>query len=333
MRAHVVRRYLAKTAEFSFLSDDRFRPPASIAKAVDKGTLPLEVLNVWKYVVERQTEMGKFSYNTAVDYWRNKCNKMMEAGHFSMPDGGNTLPQEWVTALGGKGAQGDFKVKTGEQVEDWTKEAIKSKQLLDSVGRSAMDWLLWCTHYEKDLKECQDRIDLHLRVLTNRKEDNGRNLGEKGIARRKEWLEKAHSDFDSKQKEIDRCKGAIEALQAQLARYNEHKSPTIEFEKEFQFMLLLAAKDFDKKTILDAVGKAIERFEQGLEIPMASPIDDPSRYQGYKQAGILDFLGDALSKAWDFLKSAWGKLMGWVDDLVGDTKKIENLLTRAGAPA
>jgi hypothetical protein len=307
----VVSRYLAKKAAFDFISDDRFRPPAAIAKAVQTGELPAESLNVWKYVVTKMDT--HFSYAAALSHWRNKCNKM---------GGELTLPTKFMEGLGGAGAEGDFKVKTGEQIEDWSKEMLRSKGLLAEVGNSIHDWKLEIGHFEREMSEAQEKIDTHLKGIA---EGNR-------VKQRQDWLEKARKAFDENQKELDRCKKALTDLETTMARYDEHKSPTIEFEKEFQFMLLLAAKDFDKKAILEAVGKAIERFEQGLDIPMATPADAPAQYQGYKSAGVLDAVSGVLSKAWDFLKSAWASLTGWIDDLMGDTKKIDDLLTRAGAP-
>lgn len=316
----VVSRYLKKAA-FSLVSDDRFRPPAAIVSAVERSELPPEVLNVWKYVVGRMGD--HFNYGAALKHWRNKCNKM---------GGALTLPQKFVEGLGGEGAEGAFSVKTGEQIEDWVKETLKSKGLIAEVGNSAHDWELEIGHFEREVAEAQDKIDLHLRVLAQGKDDAGRTLKEKGIAQRQKWLEEAKSTLDANQKELDKCKAALDELRATMARYDEHKSPTIEFEKEFQFMLLLAAKDFDQKTILEAVGKAVKRFQEGLDIPDTRVQPDMSRYTGYKEAGLLDFLSGALAKAWEFLKSAWAGFTDWISDIKKDTAKLDALLTKAGAP-
>ena len=310
--ATVVSRYLAKKAAFSFMSDDRFRPPAAIVNAVDSGKLPAEVLNVWKYVVQKQG--SHFEYGASIKHWRNKCNKM---------GGPLTLPEEYMKGLGGEGAEGAFKVKTGEQIEDWVKECLKSKGLLAEVGNSIHDWELEIGHFRREVSEAQEKVDLHLKGIA---EGNR-------VKQRQAWLETARKALDENQKELDKCEAALAELKATMARYDEHKSPTIEFEKEFQFMMLLLAKDFDQKTVLGAVEKAVNRFKEGLDIPMASPTDDPSKYQGYKAAGILDFLSNALAKAWEALKGAWAAFTDWLGDLRGDTKKVGDLLTLAGAPA
>lgn len=290
----VVSRFLGKQASFEMLSDDRFRPPASIANAVAEGKLPAEVLNVWKYVVTKQAD--HFEYAAAVKHWRNKCAKM-----------NIVLPPEYIEGLGGKGSQGAFAVKTGEQVEDWVKETLKSKGLIADVGNSCHDWLLEINSLEREAAEAQEKMDTHIKGIA---EGNR-------VKQRQEWLEKAKTTLSEKVKELDVCKKALKELEEALTRYDTHHSPTVEFEKEFQFMMLLAAKDFDKKDVLAAVAKAVQRFEEGLDMPVTE----------VKVAG----LGDILGKAWEFLKSAWADFKGWVSDLMGTTKKLNSLLDKADA--
>lgn len=306
----VVSRFLSREAAFMALADDRFRPPLSIVNGVDSGVLPAEVLSVWKYVVETQGSHAK--YGDAVEHWRNKCKKMSIA-----------LPAEYSEkgSLGGEGSQGPWKVKTGEQVEDWVKECLKSKGLIEEVGRSVYEWKLQINHYEREVNDAQGLVDKHLAGIS---EGNR-------VKQRQQWLEKAKKSLDENKKELDRCKEACDELEKQLARYAEHKSPTVEFEKEFQFMLGIAAKDFSNKQVLEAVAKALERFEKGLPMPGAGPQDDPAMYGGYKAAGIGDAVLGLLEKAWDFVKSAFKDLADWVKDLTADTKKLEGLLDKAGA--
>lgn len=296
--ATVVRRFLAKKAGFGILSDDRFRPPASIANAVAEGKMPEEVLNVWKYVATKHSD--HFEYNACVVHWRNKCAKM-----------GIALPPEYIEGLGGKGSQGAFAAKTGEQVEDWVKETLKSKGLLAEVGNSVHDWLMEINSFERKVAEAQEDIDKHMKGLAE---------GDR-VKQRQKWLEGAQKKFDAAQKELDACKAALKDLQDQMARYDSHKAPTVAFEAEFQLMMQLAAKDFDKKSVLEAVQKAIQRFEQGLDLPEMSD----------KTAGLTDIIPAFLSKAWDFLKSAWAEFTNWVGELVGTTKKLDKLLSAAGA--
>lgn len=313
--ATVVSRYLAKKAAFSLLSDDRFRPPAAIVNAVSEGRLKAEVLGAWKYVVEQQGD--HFNYAAAVKYWRNKCNKMAQEKEEYF------LPEEFQKGLGGEGAEGAFKVKTGDEIEEWVKECLTSKGLIVQVGNSVQQWELQIGHFRREVTDAQEKIDTHIKGIA---EGNR-------VKQRQEWLEKARKTLADNQKELDKCKAALAEIKATMARYDEHKSPTIEFEKEFQFLMLLLAKDFDQETVLGAVDNAVKRFKKGLDIPMATPVDDPSKYQGYKAAGILDFLSNALAKAWEALKGAWAAFTDWLGDLRGDTKKVGDLLTLAGAPA
>jgi hypothetical protein len=299
--AHIVRRFLASKP---VLSDVRFQPPKWLVAAVDSGELTVETLNVWKYVAG---ELGNhFAYGAATKYWRNKCLKM-----------GYMVPEKFIEGGGGEGAQGPWRVKSGDQIEEWVKATLKSKGFLSDVGNSVHDWQMEIGSIERELSEAQGRVDKHLSAMASGKVD----------ARRRKWLDGAQSDLAKFSKQLAEANKAMTDLIATTARYEQHKSPTLEFEKEFQFMLLLAGKDFDKKQILSAVETAIDRFEKGLEMPEAAPSDDPSKYQGYKSAGLLDFL----NKAWTFLKNAWTVFTDWIGDLVGTTKKIDDMLTKAGA--
>lgn len=294
----VVRRFLASR---SLEADAKFQPPKWLVSAVDSGELQVECLNVWKYVADQLA--SHFSYAAATKYWRNKCLKM-----------GYSIPEKLMEGGGGEGATGPWRVKTGDQIEEWVKATLKSKGLLADMGRSAHDWRMEINSLERELSEAQGRVDKHVKALAAGSKD----------ARRKKWLDEAQSDLAKFGKQMAEANKALEDLLATAARYEQHKSPTLEFEREFQFMLLLAGKDFDKEAVLKAVQTAIDRFEKGLEIPDAGPADDVGRYQGYKTAGILD-------KVWTFLKNAWSLFTDWVSDLVGTTKKLDKMLTEAGA--
>ena len=208
-------------------------------------------------------------------------------------------------------------MKSGDQIEEWVKSTLKSKGLMSDLGRTAHDWQMEINSLERELSEAQGRVDKHLSAMSAGKVN----------AQRKKWLDGAQTDLAKFSKELADANKALTDLLATTVRYEQHKSPTLEFEKEFQFMLLVAKKDFDKKQILEAVLKAVARFEEGLDIPEGGPSDDPAKYQGYKAAGIMDLLG----KAWTFVKNAWASFKDWVGDLTGTTKKIGDMLSKAGA--
>jgi hypothetical protein len=299
--AKIVHRYLAARSAHD---DARFQPPKWLVAAVDSGEIQVECLNVWKYVTD---QLGNhFDYGAAVKYWRNKCLKM-----------GYAIPEKFIEGGGGEGAAGPWRVKTGDQIEEWVKATLKSHGLLADVGRSVHDWQMEIGSLEREVAEAQGRVDKHLAAMA----------GGKVNAQRKKWLDSAQADLIRFSKQLSEANDEMQKLVKTAARYEKHKSPTLEFEKEFQFMMLVASKDFDKKQILEAVSKAIERFETGMEIPDAGPGDDSARYQGYKAAGI----GDLLDKAINWLKSAWALFTGWIADLAGTTKKLDKMLSEAGA--
>ena len=295
----VARRFLA----FSVLSDERFRPPKEIVNAVDSGEIPAEALNVWKAVVEFQTQGARpLEYGAAYKYWRNKCLK-----------NGIALPASLLA--GGKGAtHGPWKVKNGDEIEEWVKQTLKSKGLMDEVAKTAHDWEMEIVHLERMIQETNAKIE-------------GRLRGSGPGARTP--LEKSKAEMAKYQKAIEDAVIELDRLKKESARYLKAQNCSIEFEKEFQFMMLIAAKDLDKKGVMESVKKAIERFEQGLDIPDAeSPAHDVEKY---KNAGILDDIGGALKKAWDWLASSFQSLLDWFLDLGEDTDKISKMLDQAGA--
>lgn len=307
---NVIRRFLASHAPVA--ADSRFTPPRGIVNGVDTGELPVECLNIWKYVVEYEGERfnpkNPKSWAATVQHWRNKCAKM-----------GIVLPKKYIEELGGEGGAGRWSAKTGEQIEDWVRETIKSKQLLDQVGRSCYDWKLWIAHYEKKAAEAQELIDKHIKGMAEAKTD-------KGVAQRKKWLEGARKDLSEQIDQLEKARKALASLEEQAQRYNQSQVPTIEFEKEFQFMLLLALKEFDKKQVLEAVQTAIQRVEQGLDIPGGYPSTEG--LEGYRTAGVMD----ALTKAWDFLVDKFEQFVDWMKGLLGLTNRIEKMMNEAGAP-
>ena len=296
----VLRRYIASLNVQAY--DKKYVPPASIVNAVETGALPQEVLNCWKYCAEALGE--RFEYNACIVYWRNKCAKM-----------NITLPKEYVEGLGGKGAQGRWAGKPGDDVEVWVKETIKSQGVLDDLGRSILDWKQWAMHYEEKVEEAQALVDKHLKGI----EEGNR------VKQRTTWLEKARKDLAEQSSDLEKARKAMKDLEEAANKYPETKCPTIEFEKEFQFMVLLALKEFDKTDVLKAVQTAIERVEQGIEIPGAMTPEEGTI--GYKQAGLFDALG----KAWDYLSDKFHTFVNWVEGLMGLTKKIDKMMSDAGA--
>lgn len=233
---------------------------------------------------------------------------------------GIVLPEKYIKAMGGPGGAGRWAVTPGEQIEEWVKERLQSRGLIDQLERSVYDWQLWIGHYEKELAAAQVRVDKHLAGLAKAK-------SEAGVRQRTDWLETARADLAKEVDSLEKARKAIAALEEAAKRHESHKVPTVEFEKEFQFMVLLALKQFNHDQVMTAVQTALERVEQGLDIPDATPSDDPSRYEGYKSAGVMD----TLTKAWDFLVDKFQTFMDWVAGILGYTKRINKLMDAAGA--
>ena len=182
------------------------------------------------------------------------------------------------------------------------------------MAKTAHDWEMEITHLERMLQETEAKIE-------------GRLRGSGPGARTP--LEKSKTELVKYAKQMADAKAELARLQTETARYSKAQNCAIEFEKEFQFMMLVAAKDLDKKGVLESVKKAIERFEQGLAIPDAeSPSHDIEKY---KNAGILDAIGGALTKAWDWLSNTFDALIEWFKDLGQDTDKVSKMLDQAGA--
>jgi len=306
--AKVVRRFLATSIPLTVVADARFKPPRGILNGVETGELPREVLNVWKYVVERQGE--HYQYDACVEHWRNKCARM-----------NIVLPQKYIKELGGKGGAGRWAVTAGEQVEDWVKENLKSEGLMDGVGRSVYDWTLWIEHWEHEIEKALELVDTHTKALGKAKSD-------KGVAQRIKWLNGARTKLGSFTDELEKAKKALDDLMKVIERHAKAKSPTVEFEKEFQFLVLLAMKEFDKEAVRKAVETALERVEQGMDIPGGESAFNVENYEpGFKSAGLFDALG----KAWDWLLNKFDALVDWVGGILRITNKLEGMLKAAGA--
>lgn len=315
--SNVVRRFLARDV----LSDDRFRPPKSVVNAVDEGKLDPHVLLYWKSVVETISQSpsgwkGSASYGAAVAYWRNKCAKN------SFP-----LPKEYLEGLGGEGSAGPWRIKSGDEIEDWVRQTLLSQGLIATLEKTVAEWNMEIVHLTRELEESQARIEKHQAGLAAAKTD-------KGIAQKTKWLQEAQKDALKFGKDLLVAQQELTKLVDTALKKSKAESYAIEFEKEFQFLMLVAQKDLDKKAVLESVRKALERFEAGLAIPDAeSPAHDIARYEGPsgKTAGLMDFISGALQKAWDYLRGAFEYFTDWVSGLVGTTRKIDQLLSQAGA--
>lgn len=315
--SNVVRRFLARTV----FSDDRFRPPKSVVNAVETGKLDSHVLLFWKDVVEKISAApsgwkGSGSYSAAVAYWRSKCAK-----------NGYPLPREYVEGLGGKGSQGRWSVKTGDEIEDWVKQTMTSQGLIAALATTAAEVQMDVNHTKRLLEEAQAKVEKHVAGL-------GKAKTQKGVAQKQKWLDEAMTEVGSFEAQLEKLIEQVKTLKATAAKKSDVENYSIEFEKEFQFRMTVAAKTLDKKSVIEAVHKAIERFEKGLEIPgpyQGEDVEPQWAAQASKQAGIVDYISGFLLKAWSYLKGAFDLFTDWVTDLGEETKDIEALLKEGGA--
>ncbi len=310
--SNVLRRFLARR----LVADERFRPPKSIVNAVETGVLDSHVLLFWKDVVEKISAgpggWKDSSYGAAISYWRNKCAK-----------NGYPLPREYMEGLGGKGSQGRWSIKTGDDIEDWVKQTMMSQGLIASLTKTAAEWEMEIAHLERLLEDAKGRVEKHQAGLAKAK-------SMKGVAQKQKWLDEAMGDVDKFDKEMAKAREQLKAMTAATEKKAKAESYAIDFEKEFQFMLEVAAKDLGKPTVLDSMKKAIERFEKGLEIP--GPYQEPIvKPLAERSAGIGDWISGFLLKAWEYLKGAFDFFRDWIGDIEKATKDIEGVLKEAGA--
>ena len=311
---NVVRRFLSRYIN----ADDAFRPPKSIVNAVDTGVLDPHVLLFWKGVVDniaaspRGWSGSSGCYSAAVAYWRSKCAK-----------NGYPLPNEYIVGLGGKGSQGRWSVKAGDEIEEWVKQTLMSQGLIEAVARTAAEWKMEIVHLERELSEAKVRVEKNTAALAKARSD-------KGAAQKKKWLEDAMRDVTKFEGDLKNAHKQLEDLEQAVAKNEKVNSYSIEFEKELQFMLMIAAKDLDKKHVLESVKKALERFEQGVEIPGEQVEPQVQQVRTYT-AGILDVISGVLVKAWNHLKGAFDLFTDWLLGLDDATKKLDKLLSEGGA--
>jgi hypothetical protein len=354
--ANVVRRYLAVRG-LAPRKASRYTPPRGIVNGVETGELPPEVLDYWSYVVEAygphwDPKNGR-CWAAAVQHWRNKCRKMGIVLPGNYQEGKEDDPGK----LGGPGGAGRWATTPGEQIEEWVKANMKSRSLIDETGRTIDEWRAWVAHYEQAAAKTQELIDKHLLAMKDvedklraKAEEMAAKLKKKGkdadlekilsdlkdksagLAQRRKWIESAQRELDANTDQVDKAKAALEALKKATARHMSHKSPTVAFEAEFQFMVLQALKQFSMEEVRKAVDVAMQRVQDGVDIPLEGPMWDVSRYEpGYKSAGLVGDILSGLGKAWAYLKGAWARFMSWAKNLMNIANDIDKMMTEAGA--
>jgi hypothetical protein len=280
----------------NFASDDGLRPPVWMVDAVSKNEMEPKVLNVWRYVV---TSLGDhFSDAAGLAYWRNKCGSM-----------GLTIPSKYIGIMADASFGSSFEVYSGDEIEAWVRESLKSQGLLVEVGKSRHEWEMELHHIERKLQEAVEKIDTHEQGIKNKNR----------VQQRVKWLDDARKEFAKYTVLLNQAKQELEKFEQVVEQYEGNQNPTLEFEKEFQFLLKLAEKDFSKREILEAMKRAVTRFERGLDIPGEYP--EPSKYEGYKKASLL-------SDLWGFLRSSFEKFFGWFAGLRQTTAKLDRLLSK-----
>lgn len=299
-------------------ADSRYRPPKWMVNAVDNGELPIKALMIWKYTVERLG--AKFSFPGAVSYWRNKARKE-----------GIDLAEKFLK--GGKGAEfGPWKIKTGDQIEDWIKQRLKSEGLISDVARTAAEWQLEISSLEQAVDDAKVKIVKH---------EAGIAKGNR-VKQRVAWLETAKKDLTASAKELEKAKVAVAKLTETAQRHETHKAPTIEFEKQFQFALMLAMRDLSKTDIISAARAAIDKFEGQVAVAAeaaveeaAAPAEDEASPETmrsrYMSAGLVDDIWTGVKKVWSVVKGAFSAFGEWTKELLGVQKKLDKMLTQAGA--
>jgi hypothetical protein len=280
---------IAHRYSYTILSDDRFRPPKWLLAGVEAGEIPTKGLSVWKYIVE---SMGpKFTYGGATVYWRNKCKK----------EGIDLQPKHLQS---GEGAEfGPFKVKTGDQIEEWVKERLKSEGLYQEGVKTAAEWELEVGHLQRMIDDAKTRIQTHEKGLAE---------GSR-VKQREKWLAEAKSDLAKAEKDVDAALKALKGFQTEVARHETVVAPAIDFEKTFQSVLQSATLDLSKREVLAQAKAALAAFEKEM---MAQP----------RTAGILDDLVTVLERAWNWVVGAFHAIGDWASDLMSDTKRIGKLL-------
>lgn len=309
-------------------ADDRFRPPKWLVNGVDSGELPPKALLIWKYCVEKMTSKGMTGgrlFGAAVAYWRNAC-----------PKKGVDLPSKYQKGSDVKLEYGPWKIKTGDQIEDWVRERLKSEGLVEDVVRGVEEWKLELDHFETEVADAKALIVKHKKGI----EEGSR------VKQRIEWLAGAEKKLDDAEKGLAKARQAIEELGGTVAKHEETEAPVIEFEKQFQAALMMALKDLDKKDVLMAARNALAKFEEQVEesgrveeetamVPAEEPIPPtmrvPYKAAGMSKAAVLGMLWEGVKKLWDIATAAFERITDWAADLMGFNKSLKKMLAQAGA--
>jgi len=275
-------------------SDTRYQIPAQykhILQMVDEGELDPQVLLAWKYVVEK---MGpKFSYGGAVKYWQNKCAKM-----------GIDLPASPEV----RAQYGAFKVKNGDEIEEWVKEYLQSRGLISDVGKTAAEREFEIQHFQRMIDDAKDRIAKHEKGLAE---------GSR-VKQREKWLAQARKDLEKASKDLDKAQEACKDIQETIVKHEKVEAPVIDFEKQFQLLLHQAANDLSKREVLAKAKAALEKFEDEMTNP---------RLASEKQAfDLWDKIKGLWQRLWDRVLNAFDAVADWADDLLVDRKQLQKLL-------
>jgi len=303
-----VERIVSRFLAFRFGAEE-YRPPKWVPAAIEEGKLDARVLVVWKYVVKNLTAHGQhFEYGAGIKYWRNKCAKL-----------GYIIPEEYLTGGGGEGGTGRFRQKNGDEIEEWVRECLKNRDLIDSSKSKEVEIRMEIGHVERLLNESKSKLEEHLAKI-------GLESGKKSDQRRK-WIEGAQSKVTDFSKQITDLEKALAAVMDEIVRYDSHKAPVIAFEKAFRALIEDAIRSLDKKDIVGAVEKGLSDFDKSLDVADVGG----EREASGRQAGILDSIGGLVSKTWNFLTNAWSNFTGWISDLFQDSKEIGKILDEANA--
>lgn len=262
-------------ARFLVQADDRFRPPKTIVNGVKKGEIDVHVLQIWGMVVDKLGTPGqKLNYGGAVKYFQNKCAKM-----------GYPLPPKYIGA--GQGAtHGVFKIKDGDQIEDWVKERLKSAGLLEDAKKEV-----------QEQKEQVAAVQMTLEDLLKAsvKEDK----------ERQKQLKQAEKD-------VAAAAQAIEALEKAVEKHEDVDVPVISFEQQFQLLLHQAMNDLSRKEVLAQAKAVLAKFEFEMKAPV-------------RMAGVLDQAGKMVGKLWDKVVAIFSAVRGWADDVQHSADTIDKL--------
>lgn len=285
---------------FQVVADDRYRPPKNIVNGVSTGELPVEVLGVWKYTINRLDKGAgaRTNFGAAVAYWRNKCAKE-----------GIQLPAAYLK--GGKGSShGEWKVKNGDDIEVWVKERLESAGLASSTQMTAAEWELEISHLQSAVDDAKSRIAKH---------EKGLAAGNR-VKQRTQWLAEATRDLESSGKDLEKARAAVEGLQATIEKHEDVEVASIDFEKQFQLMLHQASNDLSKRDVLAQAKAALQKFEDEMSSP---------KFASDKQADASD-LWKMVKRGWDGLwkrvMSAFAAVGDWASDVLASSKRLDKLI-------